>query len=91
MYRKLNNLLERLHQSYFFYLMPSLSHFVSIGYYMPAFGLLAVILLLRVSFLSGYFSSFTLFKFKRQMNRIEYTLSFQLTRLTYFKKKNHCY
>uniref|UniRef100_A0A672YT51 GPI-anchor transamidase component GPAA1 n=1 Tax=Sphaeramia orbicularis TaxID=375764 RepID=A0A672YT51_9TELE len=44
---KLNNLLERLHQSYFFYLMPSLSHFVSIGYYMPAFGLLAVILLLR--------------------------------------------
>jgi len=50
MYRKLNNLLERLHQSYFFYLMPSLSHFVSIGYYMPAFGLLAIILLLRVSF-----------------------------------------
>ncbi|KAJ3595176.1 hypothetical protein NHX12_004480 [Muraenolepis orangiensis] len=49
MYRKLNNLLERLHQSYFFYLMPSLSRFVSIGYYMPAFGLLAVILLLRPS------------------------------------------
>uniref|UniRef100_G3Q120 GPI-anchor transamidase component GPAA1 n=1 Tax=Gasterosteus aculeatus aculeatus TaxID=481459 RepID=G3Q120_GASAC len=47
MYRKLNNLLERLHQSYFFYLMSSLSHFVSIGYYMPAFGLLGVILLLR--------------------------------------------
>lgn len=65
MYRKLNNLLERLHQSYFFYLMPSLSHFVSIGYYMPAFGLLAVILLLRVSFLSGCFSSITLFKFKK--------------------------
>lgn len=50
MYRKLNNLLERLHQSYFFYLLPSLSHFVSIGYYMPAFGLLTLILLLRVSF-----------------------------------------
>uniref|UniRef100_A0A8B9JDN5 GPI-anchor transamidase component GPAA1 n=1 Tax=Astyanax mexicanus TaxID=7994 RepID=A0A8B9JDN5_ASTMX len=47
MFRKLNNLLERLHQSYFFYLMPSLSRFVSIGYYMPAFGLLATILLLR--------------------------------------------
>uniref|UniRef100_W5UFZ8 GPI-anchor transamidase component GPAA1 n=1 Tax=Ictalurus punctatus TaxID=7998 RepID=W5UFZ8_ICTPU len=47
MFRKLNNLLERLHQSYFFYLMPSLSRFVSIGYYMPAFGLLAAILLLR--------------------------------------------
>uniref|UniRef100_A0AAY4AI58 GPI-anchor transamidase component GPAA1 n=1 Tax=Denticeps clupeoides TaxID=299321 RepID=A0AAY4AI58_9TELE len=47
MFRKLNNLLERLHQSYFFYLLPSLSRFVSIGYYMPAFGFLAVILLLR--------------------------------------------
>lgn len=55
MYRKLNNLLERLHQSYFFYLLPSLSHFVSIGYYMPAFGLLTIILLLRVSF-NFYFS-----------------------------------
>lgn len=57
MYRKLNNLLERLHQSYFFYLMSSLSHFVSIGYYMPAFGLLGVILLLRVSS-TGYLTQF---------------------------------
>uniref|UniRef100_A0A8C1BYB7 GPI-anchor transamidase component GPAA1 n=1 Tax=Cyprinus carpio carpio TaxID=630221 RepID=A0A8C1BYB7_CYPCA len=47
MVRKLNNLLERLHQSYFFYLLPSLSRFVSIGCYMLAFGLLVVILLLR--------------------------------------------
>ncbi|XP_051944432.1 glycosylphosphatidylinositol anchor attachment 1 protein isoform X1 [Hippocampus zosterae] len=51
MYRKLNNLLERLHQSFFFYLLPSLSHFVSISYYMPAFGLLTVILLLRALYL----------------------------------------
>ncbi|KAF1574188.1 UNVERIFIED_CONTAM: Glycosylphosphatidylinositol anchor attachment 1 protein, partial [Eudyptes robustus] len=47
MFRKLNNLLERLHQSYFFYLLPSLSRFVSIGVYMPAFGFL--ILVLRVA------------------------------------------
>ncbi|RXM99717.1 Glycosylphosphatidylinositol anchor attachment 1 protein [Acipenser ruthenus] len=47
MFRKLNNLLERFHQSYFFYLMPSLTRFVSIGYYMPAFGFLALILVLR--------------------------------------------
>ncbi|XP_043923348.1 glycosylphosphatidylinositol anchor attachment 1 protein [Protopterus annectens] len=47
MFRKLNNLLERLHQSYFFYLLPSLSHFVSIGYYMPAFGFLVFILVLK--------------------------------------------
>ncbi|XP_041039816.1 glycosylphosphatidylinositol anchor attachment 1 protein [Carcharodon carcharias] len=45
--RKLNNLLERLHQSYFFYLLPSLSRFVSIGYYMPAFIFLILILLLK--------------------------------------------
>ncbi|XP_077580630.1 GPI-anchor transamidase component GPAA1 isoform X1 [Stigmatopora nigra] len=50
MYRKLNNLLERLHQSYFFYLLSSLTQFVSISYYMPAIGLIGVILLLRVSF-----------------------------------------
>ncbi|XP_077580631.1 GPI-anchor transamidase component GPAA1 isoform X2 [Stigmatopora nigra] len=47
MYRKLNNLLERLHQSYFFYLLSSLTQFVSISYYMPAIGLIGVILLLR--------------------------------------------
>ncbi|XP_032900893.1 glycosylphosphatidylinositol anchor attachment 1 protein [Amblyraja radiata] len=46
MVRKLNNLLERLHQSYFFYLLPSLSRFVSIGLYMPAFIFLLLILLL---------------------------------------------
>ncbi|XP_044309241.1 glycosylphosphatidylinositol anchor attachment 1 protein isoform X1 [Varanus komodoensis] len=49
MFRKLNNLLERLHQSYFFYLLPSLSRFVSIGLYMPAFGFLILILVLKIS------------------------------------------
>uniref|UniRef100_A0A8C3J917 GPI-anchor transamidase component GPAA1 n=1 Tax=Calidris pygmaea TaxID=425635 RepID=A0A8C3J917_9CHAR len=47
MFRKLNNLLERLHQSYFFYLLPSLSRFVSIGVYMPAFGFLILVLILK--------------------------------------------
>ncbi|XP_065520254.1 glycosylphosphatidylinositol anchor attachment 1 protein isoform X2 [Lathamus discolor] len=47
MFRKLNNLLERLHQSYFLYLLPSLSRFVSIGLYMPAFGFLILVLILR--------------------------------------------
>ncbi|CAM5107258.1 unnamed protein product [Natator depressus] len=49
MFRKLNNLLERLHQSYFFYLLPSLARFVSIGVYMPAFGFLILILVLKIS------------------------------------------
>ncbi|KAM5157765.1 glycosylphosphatidylinositol anchor attachment 1 protein [Mantella aurantiaca] len=47
MFRKLNNLSERLHQSYFFYLLPSLTRFVSIGIYMPAIGFLILILILR--------------------------------------------
>ncbi|KAM9235906.1 glycosylphosphatidylinositol anchor attachment 1 protein [Leptosomus discolor] len=53
MFRKLNNLLERLHQSYFFYLLPSLSRFVSIGLYMPAFGFLILVLVLKISFFGG--------------------------------------
>lgn len=40
-YRSLNNLLERFHQSFFFYLLSSGSRYVSIGMYMPMFGLLA--------------------------------------------------
>ncbi|XP_032912822.1 glycosylphosphatidylinositol anchor attachment 1 protein-like [Catharus ustulatus] len=47
MFRKLNNLLERLHQSYFLYLLPSLARFVSIGSYAPALGLLLLVLALR--------------------------------------------
>ncbi|KAK7483076.1 hypothetical protein BaRGS_00025739 [Batillaria attramentaria] len=41
-FRSLNNLLERFHQSFFFYLLPSTDRYVSIGLYMPPFGLMAV-------------------------------------------------
>ncbi|XP_030872883.1 glycosylphosphatidylinositol anchor attachment 1 protein isoform X2 [Leptonychotes weddellii] len=46
-FRKLNHLLERLHQSFFFYLLPALSRFVSIGLYMPAVGFLLLVLVLK--------------------------------------------
>ena len=36
----LNNLLERFHQSFFLYLLPSTSAYVSIATYMPALGML---------------------------------------------------
>lgn len=49
MFRKLNHLLERLHQSFFFYLLPALSRFVSIGLYMPAVGFLLLVLGLKIS------------------------------------------
>ncbi|KAM9198046.1 glycosylphosphatidylinositol anchor attachment 1 protein isoform 2-T2 [Dugong dugon] len=47
MFRKLNHLLERLHQSFFFYLLPALSRFVSIGLYMPAVSFLLLVLGLK--------------------------------------------
>ena len=40
-FRSLNNLLERFHQSFFYYVLPGTSRYVSIGMYMPGFGILA--------------------------------------------------
>ncbi|XP_070574447.1 glycosylphosphatidylinositol anchor attachment 1 protein-like [Ptychodera flava] len=42
-FRSLNNILERFHQSFFFYLLPSIDRYVSIGLYMPPFGLLVAV------------------------------------------------
>lgn len=39
--RSLNNLLERFHQSFFFYLLPSSWRYISIGVYMPPFMVMA--------------------------------------------------
>jgi len=38
--RSLNNLQERFHQSFFFYLLPSTNRYISIGVYMPPFALM---------------------------------------------------
>lgn len=46
--RSLNNLLERLHHSEFFYVMSSPMTFLSIGQYSPFFGLLVAPLILEV-------------------------------------------
>jgi len=46
-FRSLNNLLERFHQSFFFYLLPATDRYVSIGLYMPPFGLLAAPVLIK--------------------------------------------
>ena len=50
-FRSLNNLLERFHQSFFFYLLPATDRYVSIGLYMPPFGLLALPVVIKISFL----------------------------------------
>ncbi|XP_045505252.1 glycosylphosphatidylinositol anchor attachment 1 protein [Colias croceus] len=46
-FRSLNNLLERFHQSYFFYLLAATDRFISIGQYMPSLCLLCGALLIR--------------------------------------------
>lgn len=38
--RSLNNLQERFHQSFFFYLLPATNRYISIGVYMPPFALM---------------------------------------------------
>lgn len=46
-FRSLNNLLEHFHQSFFFYLLPSASRYVSIGLYLPVPLLIAAALVLQ--------------------------------------------
>jgi len=46
-FRSLNNLLERFHQSFFFYILPSAERYVSIGVYMPPFGILALPIVIK--------------------------------------------
>ncbi|XP_065078312.1 glycosylphosphatidylinositol anchor attachment 1 protein [Ochlerotatus camptorhynchus] len=56
--RSLNNLLERFHQSYFFYLLVTHDRFVSIGDYMPSLALMAGTLLIKsfIHYLGLYYS-----------------------------------
>jgi len=46
--RSLNNLEERFHQSFFFYLLPGLQRYISIGLYMPPLGLIVLAPLVQV-------------------------------------------
>lgn len=45
--RSVNNLLERFHQSFFFYILVASDRFVSIGDYMPSLGLMVAALLVK--------------------------------------------
>jgi len=49
MLRSLNNLLERFHQSFFFYLQSATNRYISIGLYMPPFGLIGGVLALKAA------------------------------------------
>ncbi|GES81320.1 GPI transamidase component Gaa1 [Rhizophagus clarus] len=52
-FRSLNNLLEHLHQSFFFYLLPAPERYISIGSYLPPALLLTVGLILQALELWG--------------------------------------
>lgn len=47
LFRSLNNLLERFHQSFFFYLLPDTDRYISIGLYMPCLVMLAGALIIK--------------------------------------------
>ena len=49
-YRSVNNLLEKFHQSFFFYILPCTYRYVSIGVYMPPIALMAAAGLIQISF-----------------------------------------
>ncbi|CAG9772012.1 unnamed protein product [Ceutorhynchus assimilis] len=46
-FRSSNNLLERFHQSFFFYLLPNYDRYISIGLYMPAACMIAAALIIK--------------------------------------------
>lgn len=48
MLRSINNLLERFHQSFFFYILPSPERYISISKFMPVTGLMAAAVLIKV-------------------------------------------
>ncbi|KAA3680588.1 glycosylphosphatidylinositol transamidase [Paragonimus westermani] len=52
--RSLNNLQERLHQSFWYYLLPNPLRYISIGVYMPPVLLLIGSLLIKISFLTQF-------------------------------------
>ncbi|XP_077542448.1 glycosylphosphatidylinositol anchor attachment 1 [Haemaphysalis longicornis] len=56
-FSSLNNLLERFHQSFFFYLLPSTRRYVSIGLYSPAFALVGLPALIKAGVLFMSLSS----------------------------------
>lgn len=53
-FRSLNNLLERFHQSFFFYILPGTERYISIGLYMIPFAITCSSCLVKVSFSTKY-------------------------------------
>lgn len=73
--RSLNNMLERFNRSYYFYLLTSTRRFISIGFYMITFALLAFPLALRA--LHFYFDACDYASNSSNINSINLWLSFQ--------------
>ncbi|KAF6017661.1 GPAA1 [Bugula neritina] len=55
-FRSINNLLEKFHQSFFFYLMPCTYRYISIGLYIPPFALMVAASLIQAIMLWSRFT-----------------------------------
>ncbi|KAM9946740.1 hypothetical protein ACTFIT_000055 [Dictyostelium discoideum] len=90
--RSLNNLLEKLHQSFYYYLLPSPFHYISIGEYMISIGLIISPLAFGVIYLlislSNIFTSPTIFTPKSTKTTTTSTTTTTETTAALKKKKN---
>ncbi|KAM9975852.1 hypothetical protein ACTFIW_013244 [Dictyostelium discoideum] len=89
--RSLNNLLEKLHQSFYYYLLPSPFHYISIGEYMISIGLIISPLAFGVIYLlislSNIFTSPTIFTPKSTKTTTTSTITTTTTETTTALKK----
>lgn len=83
--RSVNNLLERFHQSFFFYLMPSENFYISIGMYMPPLGLLIAPIVIQI--LALWFESFHMKFDLRDVINMNNMHFYNLFNLNFFMKK----
>ncbi|CDI97867.1 glycosylphosphatidylinositol anchor attachment 1 [Echinococcus multilocularis] len=78
--RCLNNLQERMHQSFYYYLLPDLWHYISIGVYSPFFflalgGLLLQVIRIYVKFTSKEKQSSKILTAKHVFEKFDFTSS----------------
>lgn len=71
--RSINNLQERFHRSYYFYLLPNTRRYISIGFYMISFGL--ILLPLALKSLHLYFTATSKIEEIRRAKRLNYRVN----------------
>ncbi|XP_054724344.1 glycosylphosphatidylinositol anchor attachment 1 protein-like [Uloborus diversus] len=89
--RSLNNLLEKFHQSFFFYLLPSTRNYISIGVYMPPFALIAIPVLIKALYLYiSLQSSDPKLEFQNLVSNINYWSAYDIILHVFFGTFLYC-